>query len=201
MGGGLAAKKYQIIYSWVFNFWGNISAVWEREAMNCLELSRALWKSKAETWLLLIVNITDRATICTFKFGRLEPPCPPLFRRLWGRAKAAAASLQSLAVEVRNSAARAWQPPSWNAEWLLAAVDVYAIFVMWTNQMGDLTFQIFWTSWPKKVDLRHQTLSRSLRRGFGLGARLRSSEELEIIQTMNNLWCMDSRITTVYSFW
>ena len=43
--------------------------------------------------------------------------------------------------------------------------------------MGDPTFQIFWTSWPKKVNKRHQTLSQSLRRGRGLGMRLGRTAE------------------------
>ena len=70
-------------------------------------------------------------------------------------------------MEIRNSAAHG----------SLHLGMLAAVFVMWTNQMGDPTFQIFWTSWPKKVDLRHQTLSRSLRRGCGLGTRLDSRQE------------------------
>ena len=69
---------------------GTFSAVGEREAMNCLELSRALWNSQVETWLLFNIHrwslfyslhvwLTARkwgALLPTFKFGGLEPPLP-----------------------------------------------------------------------------------------------------------------------------
>ena len=41
----------------------------------------------------------------------------------------------------------------------------YAMFVTWTNQMDAPTFQKWWTSWPKKVDLWYQTTFRLLEGG------------------------------------
>ena len=86
--GDLAAEKFKINYSLSFiHYFGHISAVGEREAMNCLELSRMLRKPQVETWLLLsrhhwslftrVTNCTKVEGPCpsTFKFG---PPCPPV---------------------------------------------------------------------------------------------------------------------------
>ena len=81
--------------SLLFHYSWHISAIGEREATICLELSRALWKPQVETWLLfnrhhcslhawLTVHESGGALPLppTFKFGGLQPPLPPLFRRL-----------------------------------------------------------------------------------------------------------------------